>query len=137
MPVASPLMGATILVVEREPRLRAAVTEALDLSGCMVLQADSTEGALSALEERSDVRVVVADTGVADASDVLAFAHEAHQRWPALGMVITSAQVRHLHPSELPGEGIFMPRPLPVDAFLEAISFVACLPRTAAFRGEI
>ncbi len=129
MSVASPLEGATVLVVEQEPRVRAAVTEALDLSGCVVVQADTTRDAFAALEERADVQVVVADIDMADAGNGLAFAHEVHQRWPALGLVITSGQVRHLRPSEVPGDGIFMPRPLPLGAFLEAVSLVACHQR--------
>ena len=105
--------------------MRAAVTEALDLSGCVVVQAESPRDALSTLEERSDVQVVVADIDGADAGDGLAFAHRVHQRWPSMGLVITSGQVRHLRPSEVPGDGVFMPRPLPVQMFLEAVSLAA------------
>ena len=125
MSLASPLKGATVLVVEQEPRVRAAVTEALDLSGCVVVQAESPRDALSTLEERSDVQVVVADIDGADAGDGLAFATQVHQRWPSMGLVITSGQIRHLRPSEVPGDGIFMPRPLPMQAFLEAVSLAA------------
>ena len=60
MSLASPLKGATVLVVEQEPRVRAAVTEALDISGCVVVQAESPRDAFSTLEERSDVQVLVA-----------------------------------------------------------------------------
>src|SRR3712207_3572091 len=123
MSLASPLKGATVLVVEQEPRVRAAVTEALDLSGCVVVQASSPRDALSTLEERSDVQVLVAD--IDEAGSGLAFAHQVHQRWPSMGLVITSGQVRHLRPSEVPGDGIFMPRPLPVQMFLEAVSLAA------------
>ena len=126
MSVASLSEGATVLVVEQEPRMRAAVTRALDLSGFTVVQADSTQDALTTLEERSDVRVVVTDIDLADAVDGLAFAHEVHHRWPAMGQVITSGQVRRLRPNEVPGDGIFMPRPLPMQAFLDAISLAAC-----------
>ncbi len=47
-------------MVEQEPRVRAAVTEALDISGCVVVQAESPRDAFSTLEERSDVQVLVA-----------------------------------------------------------------------------
>ncbi len=106
--------------------MRAAVTRALDLSGFMVVQANSTQDALTTLEERPDVRVVVTDIDFAEAADGLAFAHEVHHRWPALGQVITSGQVRHLHPSEVPGDGVFIPRPLPMQAFLDAVALAAC-----------
>ncbi len=125
MSLASPLKGATVLVVEQEPRVRAVVTEALDLSGCVVVQAESPRDALSTLEERSDVQVLVADIDMDETGNGLAFAHEVHQRWPAMGLVITSGHVRHLRPSEVPGDGVFMPRPLPVQAFLEAVSLAA------------
>ena len=123
--VASPLEGATVLVVEQEPRMRAAVSRALDLSGFVVVQANNTREALTTLEERSDVRVVVTDIDLSDAVDGLAFTHEVHHRWPAMGQVITSGQVRHLRPSEVPGDGIFMPHPLPMETFLNAISLAA------------
>jgi DNA-binding NtrC family response regulator len=126
MSVASLSEGATVLVVEQEPRMRAAVARILDQSGFMVVHADSAQDALATLAERSDVRVVVTDIDLADAVDGLAFTHEVHHRWPALGQVITSGQVRHLHPSEVPGDGIFMPHPLPIQAFLDAISLAAC-----------
>ena len=129
MSQASPLKGATVLVVEQEPRVRAAVTEALDGFGCVVVQTDSPRDALSTLEERSDVQVVVADIDGADADNGLAFAHQVHQRWPSVGLVITSGYIRHLRPSEVPGDGIFMPRPLPRQAFLEAVSLAACHAR--------
>lgn len=80
MSLWSPLEGATVLVVEQEPRVRAAVTETLNGSGCVVVEADSPQVALSALEERSDVQVMVADIDMADAHDGLAFAHQVHQR---------------------------------------------------------
>ena len=93
------------------------------MSGCVVVQAESPRDALSTLEERSDVQVLVAD--IDEAGSGLAFAHEVHQRWPSMGLVITSGQVRHLRPSEVPGDGIFMPRPLPMQMFLEAVSLAA------------
>jgi DNA-binding NtrC family response regulator len=126
VPLASPLKGATVLVVEQEPRVRAAVTEALDMSGCVVVQVESPHDALSTLEERSDVQVVVADIDGADADNGLTFAHQVHQRWPAMGLVITSGHIRHLRPSDVPGDGTFMPRPLPVQAFLDAVSRAVC-----------
>ena len=125
MSVALLSEGATVLVVEQEPRMRAAVTRVLDVSGFTVVQANSTQDALTTLEERSDVRVVVTDIDLADAVDGLAFTHEVHHRWPTLGQVITSGDVRHLRPSDIPGDGIFMPRPLPVQMFLEAVSLAA------------
>ncbi len=115
-----------VLLVEQQPRVRAAVAKALDTSGCVVVQADSAHDALCTLEKRSDVSVVVADINGADADNGLAFAHQVHQRWPAMGLVITSGHVRHLRPSDIPGDGIFIPRPLPVQAFLEAVSLAAC-----------
>jgi DNA-binding NtrC family response regulator len=110
-----------VLVVEPEHHVRAALSEALDASGYVVAEARTAQDAFAALEERSDVRVMVADLDMADAVDGLAFAHEVHRRWPALGMVITSGRVRHLPPSDIPGDGFFMPRPLPRQMFLEAV----------------
>ncbi len=77
--------------------------------------------ALVAQERPAAIEVVEA----ANAAEGLAFAHQVHQRWPAMGLVITSGHVRRLHPREVPGDGVFMPRPLPRQAFLEVVSLAA------------
>jgi DNA-binding NtrC family response regulator len=115
----------TVLVVEPEAHLRAVVSGLLDTSGFVVLQAESERQAYAALEERSDVKVVVSDLDMASPDHGLAFAREVHDRWPTIGLVITSGRVRHLPPDEVPGDGIFMPRPLPIETFLEVVGWVA------------
>jgi DNA-binding NtrC family response regulator len=114
-----------VLVVEPQPQVRAAVSQVLDTSGYDVIEAECPRDAFAALEERGDLRVVVADIDMADAAEGLAFAHQVHDRWPAKGLVITSGHVRRLHPREVPGDGVFMPRSLPRQAFLEVVSLAA------------
>jgi DNA-binding NtrC family response regulator len=117
--------GATILLVEQEAHLRAEVSAVLGASGFAVVEVASEREAYAALEERADVRVMVSDLDTVAPDRGLAFAHEVHGRWPAIGLVITSGRVRHLPPAEVPGDGIFMPRPLPVETFLEVVGWVA------------
>jgi hypothetical protein len=44
-----------------------------------------------------------------------------HGRWPGLGLVLTSDQVRHLRPDGVPGNGCFLPHPIPADTLLDEV----------------
>jgi DNA-binding NtrC family response regulator len=117
--------GTTILLVEQEAQLRAKVSAVLGASGFAVVEVASQREAYATLEERADVRVMVSDLDTVAPDRGLAFAHEVHDRWPAIGLVITSGRVRHMPPTDVPGDGIFMPRPLPIETFLEVVGWVA------------
>jgi hypothetical protein len=77
------------------------------------------------LEARSDVRVLLADLDAPNATDGLELAHKVHDRWPLLGLVITSHHIRHLRPSDIPGDGCFLPRPLPEETLLQEVAMAA------------
>ncbi len=120
----------TVLLVEHEPRLRAALSECLGSFGCSVICVPDAAGAFSALEQDNDVQVLVADIDVQEEKGGLPFMWEVHERWPALGLVITSGRLRHLRPDEVPGDGCFIPRPIPTQMLVDLVQ-VAAHPRVS------
>ena len=114
----------TVLVIEERPGLRAEMSASLCRSGCSVLEAADAGEALSTLETCS-VQVVVADIDMTDQTDGLSFAGELHVRWPGLGLVILSGQIRHLRPDQVPGAGVFVPRPVPAGMLLDLVRMAA------------
>jgi two-component system, response regulator PdtaR len=121
----SAAMKTTILLLESKPEVRSSVTSCLDEAGFNVIATESPHEAWTALEERSDVRVLLADLDMSDATDGLELAHKVHDRWPSLGLVITSNHIRHLRPSDVPGNGCFLPRPLPEETLLQELAMAA------------
>jgi DNA-binding NtrC family response regulator len=115
---------ATVLLVESEPALRTAVAASLAEAGFAVIETESPEEAWSTLEARS-VEVLLTDLDLAQGPVGLDLAWKAHDRWPSLGLVITSGLIRHLGPADVPGNGCFLPRPLPVDVLLQEVGEAA------------
>jgi DNA-binding NtrC family response regulator len=115
----------TILLMESTPVVRTGVAAVLNEAGFNVIETQSPCEAWTTLEERCDVRVLLADLDAPDAIDGLELAHKVHDRWPSLGLVITSNHIRHLHPSDVPGDGCFLPRPLPEETLVQEVARAA------------
>ncbi|GEO18779.1 response regulator [Microvirga aerophila] len=117
--------AATVLLMESAPEVRTGMAAVLNGAGFNVIETQSPHEAWSTLEARSDVRVLLADLDVPDATDGLELAHKVHDRWPSLGLVIISYYIRHLRPSDVPGDGCFLPRPLPEETLLQEVAMAA------------
>ena len=115
----------TVLLVESEPSVCTGVTVSLIKAGFAVIEAEDPEEAWTTLESRPEVGVLLADLDLNSGADGLDLARRAHDRWPSLGLVIMSGHVRHLHPADIPGNGCFLPRPVPVDVLLQEIGAAA------------
>jgi DNA-binding response OmpR family regulator len=86
-----------------------------------VIPVQDPDEAWATLESRDDVDVLLADIDVPNPADGVELGRYVHDRWPRLGLVLTSDQVRHLRPDEIPGDGCFLPHPIPADTLLEEI----------------
>jgi DNA-binding NtrC family response regulator len=116
---------ATVLLVEPKASVRVSMAASLTEAGFMVLEAEGPDEVWSTLEERSDIRVVLADLDLPQGTEGLELAWRIHERWPSLGLVITSEHIRHLPPADIPGDGCFVPRPLPVETLWHEVSAAA------------
>ena len=117
----------TVLLVEHEPVTRNGISRVLSKAGYQVIEASRPDEAWTMLETLSDVDVLLADIDAPDGSNSLELARKVHERWPAIGLVITSSHVRHLRPGDIPGDGCFLPRPLPAETLLHEVGVAAHL----------
>lgn len=106
---------AVVLVVDDEPVVRMCVAGELQASGFEVVEAESADEALTALESRSDVRAMFTDINMPGEGDGLALAHAVHERWPAVRLVVTSGRVKP-ESDELPEDGCFIAKPYAPEA---------------------
>ena len=117
----------TVLLVEHEPVTRNGISRVLSKAGYQVIEASRPDEAWTMLETLSDVDVLLADIDAPDGSNSLELARKVHERWPSIGLVITSSHVRHLRPGDTPGDGCFLPRPLPAETLLHEVGVAAHL----------
>ena len=90
-----------------------------------VLHARDPDEAWAMLQAGEDVDVLLADIDLPGAIRGVELGRYIHDRWPGLGLVLTSDQVRHLRPDEVPGDGCFLPHPIPADTLLDEIRMAA------------
>ncbi len=90
-----------------------------------VIHARHPDQAWATLEAGENVDVLLADIDLPCAVTGVELGRYVHHRWPWLGLVLTSDQVRHLRPDEVPGDGCFLPQPIPADTLLEEIRLAA------------
>jgi CheY-like chemotaxis protein len=117
----------TVLLMEHEPVTRAGISRFLSEAGYRVVEASRPDEVWTMLETLADVDVLVADIDAPDGTSGLELARKVHERWPSIGLVITSDHVRHLHPGDVPGDGCFLPRPLPAEMLLHEVEVAAHL----------
>ena len=115
----------TVLLMEHEPVTRTGISRFLREAGYKVIEASRPDEAWTMLETLPDIGVLVTDIAAPDGSNSLALARKVHERWPSIGLVITSSHVRHLRPGDIPGDGCFLPRPLPAETLLHEVGVAA------------
>ena len=115
----------TVLLMEHEPVTRSGISRVLSKAGYQVVEASRPDEAWTMLETLPDVDVLLADIDAPDGSNSLELARKVHERWPSIGLVITSSHVRHLRPGDVPGDGCFLPRPLPAETLLHEVGVAA------------
>ena len=117
--------AARVLLVEGEPRARAAIAEALDGAGLGVARAANAEAALGAAEADPagpPPVVLVTDTDLAPGGmDGLALAVEARRRWPGLGVVYVTGRPSGLDGHVLRARDRFLPKPVMPPALVRAV----------------
>ena len=101
---------AVVLLVEDEPLLRFFVSDVLEDEGFEVIETGSADEALTWLDTRDDVRVIVTDIQMPGHMNGLDLAALVHRRWPGILILVVSGEIR---PSiaELPAGGRFLAKP--------------------------
>jgi CheY-like chemotaxis protein len=108
-----------VLVVEDEPFVRLFGADLLEQAGFAVLQASNADEALHLLETHPEVRVVFSDVEMPGSLDGLGLARCICQRWPQIGIVLTSGH--RIRMEMIPQEGKFLAKPYDGEALVRHI----------------
>jgi CheY-like chemotaxis protein len=108
-----------VLVVEDEPFVRLFGVDLLEEAGYDVLQAGNADEALRLLEIYPEVRVVFSDIEMPGSLDGLGLARHICQRWPRIGIVLTSGH--RVCPEMIPRESRFLAKPYDSKALVKHI----------------
>jgi DNA-binding NtrC family response regulator len=126
--------AAVILVVEDEALVRMVVSDVLADAGYRVIDAVSADEALRLLGLRSDVRALVTDVRMPGKLDGLALARIVAERWPEVGILVSSGDTRPA-PGDLPPGAQYVPKPCPSSALIGAVRTL--LEETSASTDEV
>ena len=115
------LERSTILVVDDETLIRMTTAEILLDAGFKVLEACSAHEAVTALEGRDDIALMLTDIEMPPGIDGLALASEVRVRWPDVAVVLCSGRVA---PDD--SEFTFLPKPFRAAELVAKV--IAVLP---------
>jgi signal transduction histidine kinase len=123
-PAARSVQGAgeTILLVEDDPFVRQPIRRLLERNGYRVLEAASGREALDAWEaRRGDVQLLLTDVVMPGGMSGRELASRLVQRDAGLRIIYTSGYAADAAASQLAPSDLFLPKPCPPEALLEAI----------------
>lgn len=113
-----------VLLIEDEPIQMMVLSDLIEEAGCDVVEATTTAKAIRILEERPDIRVVVADLDVRGSVMGLKLAAMIRDRWPPVELILTGAVKPDL--SSIPARGVFHDKPFDQRGLVQSIrSFVS------------
>lgn len=87
-----PVFPATVLVVEDELLIRMDVVDQLQAEGFQTLEAGTGEEALHAMEGDGQIDIVFTDVDMPGNVNGIVLAHEVQEKWPSVGIIVTSGQ---------------------------------------------
>ncbi|WP_371360830.1 response regulator [Afipia sp. GAS231] len=109
-----------MLIVEDEVLLRWTAVAIVEAAGFDVVEAGTGIEAISLLEKRSDIRTVFTDVEMPGSIDGIQLAHLIKTRWPSIGIMATSGQLR-LREDDLPVGARFLHKPYAVANLTDAL----------------
>lgn len=111
---------ARILVAEDQILVRMHGCDMLESAGFDVLEAENADEAVALLEQHDDVNLLFSDIDMPGSMDGLELAAVVHDRWPRVGLLITSG---HRRPGNqaIPDNGRFIAKPWKEGTVLDEI----------------
>ncbi|KQO58481.1 hypothetical protein ASF14_00575 [Sphingomonas sp. Leaf257] len=104
------MKAPTILIVDDQPLLLMHVQFAFEDAGYVVIQADSADEALLALDRHPEICAMFTDVAMPGSIDGAALAAKAHKSHPHVSIIVTSGEQRHVA-ADLPAGVQFVPKP--------------------------
>jgi CheY-like chemotaxis protein len=100
--------NALVIIVDDDVFERMGASYMFSDAGYRVLEAGSADEALQFLESTPDVRLLFTDVSMPGSMSGSDLAHQVAERWPAVGIIITSGRPR---PEPLPSGSQFHAKP--------------------------
>ncbi|RVU18451.1 response regulator [Methylobacterium oryzihabitans] len=98
-----------VLLLEDDPILGMMLSDLIEEAGCTPIEVRTAEQAIAILEERTDIRVVVADLDTRGSIMGLKLAVMIRDRWPPIELVLTGSVKPRL--DLIPARGVFCDKP--------------------------
>jgi CheY-like chemotaxis protein len=114
------LEDANMLVVEDEALIRMATMCIAEDAGYRVVEAADADEALIMLERCQGIDTVLTDINMPGSMDGLQFSHLVRERWPQIGLVITSGRCV-AHQDQMPTGTQFVAKPYTPEAIVAAL----------------
>ena len=115
-----PNQRPTVLILEDEPVQRMMMLDLVEEAGFDAVEAMDADDAVRILEERLDIRVVLADIDMPGGVDGLKVAALIRNRWPPIELIITSGK-RKPELADIPARGVFFSKPYSLDLVIRAM----------------
>lgn len=103
-----------VLVVEDEMLLRMRTVDMVEDAGFTSLEAVDADEAVSILESRSDIAMLITDIQMPGSMDGVMLAHAVHQRWPPIRIILVSGHVPRSS-IDIPADSRFFAKPLETE----------------------
>lgn len=113
-------LGKKVLVVEDEAIVREAAVEMVREAGFEALQATNGTEAFGILHDVADVAAIVTDIDMPMGIDGIRLAACVHQRWPGIGLIVTSGKIKPRR-GDLPSHARFFAKPYDQRRLLTAL----------------
>lgn len=113
-----------VLIVEDDALLRMLAVEIVEEAGFMAIEAADADEAITLLECRSDIALLLTDIDMPGSMNGLKLAHAVRNRWPPVKILVVSGRVRP-RPSDLPLGSRFLAKPYETAALVEGLRALA------------
>ncbi len=97
--------------------LRMRAVDIVEDAGFCPIEAINADEAISVLESRSDISLLLTDIQMPGSIDGLKLAHAVHERWPSIKIILVSGQVKPSE-AERPANSRFFGKPLGVEQMI-------------------
>jgi two-component system, response regulator PdtaR len=109
-----------VLVVEDEALVRMVATDIAEEADFDVISVATADEAMVVLEGGIDVSVVFTDVHMPGSIDGLGLARSVHERWPPIGLIVTSGRGQ-VSEHDLPEGGRFLAKPYDAGTLKQAL----------------
>ena len=118
--IIRPIAPPVILIVEDEPLLRLAAIDLVEDAGFQAIAAADATEAVTILESRYDIRLVLTDVDMPRGVDGMRLAAIIRDRWPPIKVIIVSGHIDDPG-GHIPAETAFYTKPYREQQIVEKI----------------